>query len=86
MPKLDSLPNLLPTIFEVWLDALRFIGTSLRARCALVAEKLFLHKQLALYLERKGKFRRAKTATKLTLVWLSNLFARREALTIVLIR
>jgi len=38
---------------------------------------------LALYLERKVQPRRAKTATKLTLVWLSNLFVWREALAVV---
>jgi hypothetical protein len=69
MPKLDSLRNVLLTMFDSWLDALRFIGTSLRLRCALVVENLFLRKQLALYLERKVKPRRARTATKLTLVW-----------------
>ena len=49
----------------------------------MAAENLFLRKQLALYLERKVKPRRAKTATELTLVWLSNLFVWREALTVV---
>jgi hypothetical protein len=38
---------------------------------------------LALYLERQGKPRRAKDATRLTLVLLSKLFAWREALSIV---
>ena len=83
MPKLDSLPNALLTMFDLWLDALRFIGMSLRPRCALVAEKLFLREQLALYLERKVKPHRAKTASKLTLLWLSNLFEWRDALTVV---
>ena len=75
MPKLDSLPNVLLAMFGLWLDALRFIGLSVRPHSALAAENLFLRKQLALYLERQVKPRRAKTATKLTLVWLSNLFA-----------
>jgi len=47
MPKLDSLPNVVLTLFDLGLDALRFIGTSLRPRGALVAENLFLRKQLA---------------------------------------
>jgi hypothetical protein len=38
---------------------------------------------LALYLERKVKPRRAKTATKLILAWLSNLFVWREVLAVV---
>ena len=60
MPKLDSLPNVLVTLFDLGLDALSFIRTSLRPQCALVAENLFLRKQLALYLERKVKPRRAE--------------------------
>jgi hypothetical protein len=36
-----------------------------------------------LYLERKVKPHRAKTASKLTLLWLSNLFEWRDALTVV---
>jgi len=48
-----------------------------------MAEKLFLRKQLVLYLERKVKPRRASNATRLTLVLLSRLFAWRQALTLV---
>ena len=83
MPKFDRLPHLLLTQIDLWLDGLRFIRLSLRPRCALAAENLFLRKQLALYLERKVKPRRAKTAAKLTLVWLSKLFAWREALAVI---
>jgi hypothetical protein len=67
MPKLDSLSNALLTMFDLLLDALRFIRVSLRPRCALAAENLFLRRQLALYLGRKANSRRAKAATKLTL-------------------
>ena len=49
----------------------------------LKAESIFLRKQLALYLERKVKPRRASRATRLTLVLLSRLFAWKNALTIV---
>ena len=83
MPSLDSLLNLLLTTFDLWLDSLRFIGLSLRPECTLAAENLFLRKQLALYLERKVKPRRAQNATRLTLVLLSRWFAWRNALTIV---
>ena len=83
MAKLDSLSNVLLTMFDLLLDALRFIKACLRARCALAAENLFLREQLALYLERKVKPHRAKTASKLTLLWLSNLFEWRDALTVV---
>ena len=83
MPKLNSLSNLVLTTLDLLLDALRFIKLILRPRSALVAENLFLRKQLALCLERQVKPRRAKVPTRLTLVLLSRLFAWREALTIV---
>jgi len=75
LPKLDFLSNVLLILFDLLLDALRFIRVSLRPRCAMAAENLILRKQLALYLERKVKPRRAKAATQLTLVLLSRLFA-----------
>ena len=71
MPKLNSPPHLLLNTFDLLLDALRLIGLSLQPNLALVAENLFLGKQLALYLERKVKPRRATDATRLTLVLLS---------------
>ena len=48
-----------------------------------LSHNLFLRKQLALYVERNLRPRRAKVPTRLTLVLLSRLFAWREALTIV---
>jgi len=83
MPKVDCLFSLLLTIFDLLLDALRFIRHSLQPRCALSAENLFLRKQLALYLERQVESRRPRAAAKLTLVSLSKLFPWRQALTIV---
>jgi len=83
MPKLRSLSELLLTIFHLLLDSLRLIGASLQPRCRLAAENLFLRKQLALYLERQVKPRRAKAAARLTLVLLSKLFVWREVLTVV---
>ena len=83
MPNLDCLSNLLLTILDLWLDTLRFIRVSLRPQWAIAAENLFLRKQLALYRERKVEPRRAKSATKLTLVLLSRLFLWREALIVV---
>jgi hypothetical protein len=76
MPKLDSLCNALLTILDLLLEVLRFIRVSLRPRCALAAENLFLHKVLARYLERKVKPRRARDATRFTLVLLSRLSFR----------
>ncbi len=54
-----------------------------RSSTAVKAENLFLRKQLALYVERKTKPRRASDVTRLTLAFLARLFAWRTALTIV---
>src|SRR5215472_1615039 len=83
MPKLHSGCELLLTIFRLLWDSLRLIGASLQPRCRMAAENLFLRKQLALYLERQVKPRRAEAATRLTLVLLSRLFVWREVLTVV---
>jgi len=52
-------------------------------RVRLLAEILFLRRQLALYRERKSKARRPDPWTRLALVWLSRLFDWRDALAIV---
>jgi putative transposase len=52
-------------------------------RIRLLAEILFLRRQLALYRERKSKARRPDPRTKLALVGLSGLFDWRDALAIV---
>jgi putative transposase len=59
---------------------LRFLLIGGRSSAALKAENLFLRKQLALYVERKAKPRRASDAIRLTLVRLSRLFSWRDAL------
>jgi putative transposase len=64
-------------------DTMRFLLLCLRPPTALVAENLFLRKQLALYQERRIKPRRATNATRLTLVWLSRWCNWRQALAIV---
>ena len=55
----------------------------LRSRACLIAENLFLRKQLALYAERKAKAHRATVATRFTLAFLSRFFDWRDALTVV---
>jgi putative transposase len=67
-------------VFQLVQDALRFLLLGTRSSAALKAENLFLRKQLALYVERKTKPRRASDATRLTLVLLSRLFAWQRAL------
>ncbi len=64
-------------------DVLMFVGTAFRSRMALVAENLFLRKQLTLYRERQLKPRRASSPMRLALVLLASCFAWREALAIV---
>ena len=64
-------------------NAARFLLLCLRPPAALVAENLFLRKQLALYQERKIKPRRATHGTRLALVWLARWFDWRQALAIV---
>jgi transposase InsO family protein len=69
--------------FELFRDALLFIMLGARSSFSLQAENLFLRKQLALYLEREIKPKRANDATRLALALLSNLFSWKEALVIV---
>jgi putative transposase len=83
MPKSNPLSNRLLTIFDLLLDALKFIRLSLQPQCTLAAENLFLRKQSALYLERKVQPRRPKPSARPTLAMLSRLFPWRQALTIV---
>jgi transposase InsO family protein len=64
-------------------NAARFLLMCLRPPAALVAENLFLRKQLALYQERQVKPRRATDATRLALVWLGRWFDWRQALAMV---
>lgn len=71
------------TTISVAIDGVHLLGASLRSRSALVAENLFLRKQLALYRERKVNPRRASDSLRLRLVLLARGFAWREALTIV---
>ena len=59
-------------------DTTRFLLLCLRPPAALVAENLFLRKQLALYQERQVKPRRATDATRLALVWLGRWFDWRQ--------
>lgn len=71
------------TLFVLLSDATRFIVMGLRSGAALRAENLFLRKQLALYIERKTKPRRADDATRLTLPLLSRLVAGSNVLVVV---
>jgi hypothetical protein len=62
---------------------LTFLRLLLTARAALIAENLFLRKQLAFFKERKVKPRRITRAARLTMIALARFFDWRDALAIV---
>src|SRR5262245_13292082 len=71
------------TILRFVGDLVRLVVGAVRSRAQLSAENLFLKKQLALYVERPVKPRRADDATRIALVALSRLIDWRRILTIV---
>jgi putative transposase len=71
------------TIAFVLADVSRFAASMWRPRAQLAAENLFLRKQLALYVERQVRPRRADDAIRLALVGLSRLIERRHVLIVV---
>ena len=73
----------LQTVPRIACDLLRLALTAARSHAQLAAENLFLKKQLALYLERHVKPRRADDATRIVLVALSWLIDWRHVLTVV---
>ena len=75
--------DIIRTIFQVGVDVVSFIFRLHRSRTSLVAENLFLRKQLAMYQERSKKPCRVDSTTKLTLVALSRLFDWKDSLVVV---
>jgi putative transposase len=71
------------SIFAVLIDAMTFVFLSLRSSSALAAENLFLRKQLAMYVERKQKPRRATDSDRFMLAQLMRFFDWPSALTVV---
>jgi putative transposase len=67
----ESAGNLLRTIRRIVFDLISLTSAVVRSRAQLAVENLFLRKQLALYVERQAKPRRADDATRITLVALS---------------
>ena len=64
-------------------DALRFAVLFICPSRSLIAENLFLRRQLALYKERGLKPHRIDAATRISLVFLAGLFDWRSALVVV---
>jgi putative transposase len=71
------------TILRLVGDLVRLVAGAVRSRAQLSAENLFRRKQLALYIERQVKPRRADDATRITLVAMSWLIDWRRVLTVV---
>jgi hypothetical protein len=69
--------------FRTVRDLLRFVSTGVRSQSSLVAENLFLRKQLEFYQERKVRPRRLTDAARLTLALWSRWFNWKGALIIV---
>jgi len=74
---------LVPIFFAAICDLAQFLRSALRSRTSLVAENLFLRKQLAFYGERKIRPRPLTDAARLSLVLSSRLFDWKNALMIV---
>lgn len=79
----SALPDAVRTVLNVLADVGRLGFLTLHSRAHLAAENLFLRKQLALYMERRVKPRRADDATRIILVTLSRLVNWRQLLVIV---
>src|SRR5258707_7425229 len=73
----------LRTILRIACDLLRLVSAAVRSHAQLATENLFLRKQLALYVEREVKPRRADDATRIALVALSWVIDWRHLLTVV---
>jgi hypothetical protein len=68
---------------DLAVDAVGFARSSFRFRTALIAENLFLRKQLVFYQERQIRPRRLTNAARLSLVCWSRFFAWKPALMVV---
>jgi putative transposase len=80
---LFPLVRLVSLVLTCLSEIVRLFGPALRSRGALVAENLFLRKQLAFYRERQTKARRLTDSARLLLVFWSRWFAWTDALVIV---
>jgi hypothetical protein len=71
------------TVCSVLVDGMTFLCLRLRSSSALAAENLFRRKQLAMYVERKQKPRRATDSARFTLAQPTRFFDWRSALAVV---
>jgi putative transposase len=70
----SDLHHYLRTLYRILLDLCRLVFLAARSRSALVAENLFLRKELALLQERKVRPHRADDSTRWLMAALSRLF------------
>ena len=80
---LRSVRSVLGVLPDLAKDALAFLRSSFRPRTALIAENLFLRKQLAFYQEHQIMPRRLTDAARLSLVVWSRFFDWKSALLVV---
>ena len=83
MPMARRHRPLIRTVGRLLLDLFQFVRLSFTSRTQLTAENLFLRKQLAFYIERQVKPRRADPASRVALVLLSRLMDWKSLLTVV---
>ena len=83
MRVLRSIQSLLGILCGLPSDALAFLRSSVRSRTALIAENLFLRKQLAFYQEHQIKPQRLTDAARLSLIFWSHFFDWKSALLVV---
>src|ERR1039458_6608319 len=81
--RFSALMGLAATVSNLSVDLLRFLKAAMRSRTALVAENLFLRKQLAFYEGHEVKPRRLTDAARIALVFWSPWLDWKQALTIV---
>jgi putative transposase len=71
------------TINRVRIDLVELLRLAIKSRSALVAENLFLRKQLAMFQERNARPHRAQDSARWLMACLSRLFDWRSALVVV---
>ncbi len=71
------------TIYRVLVDLVELFRLAAKSRSALVAENLFLRKQLAMFQERDVRPHRAEDSARWLMAHLSRLFDWRSALVVV---
>lgn len=79
----STLMGLAATVSALFVDLLKSLKAALRSRSSLVAENLFLRKQLAFYQEHEVKPRRLTDAARIAMVFWSRWFNWKDALMVV---